>query len=267
MTRIFHPEELSHSKNIIGTEVALSAEASHHLCTVLRMIPGDPLVIFCNDGQDYHATLSHAHKKNSRVVVQQVTPNLTESPVYFHLVQGVCRGEKMDWIIQKAVELGVNEITPVISERTQGNKSLKDAELLAKKNQHYQQIIISACEQSGRSRVPLLNPTLKFEDFMTLAKNSLDKENAPSKIILSPPIANQSHFTLKNLPPTLSTRSTNEKPELIFIVGPEGGLTDQEILQAVEASYAPLSLGPRILRTETAALAFIAAIQGMIGDF
>jgi 16S rRNA (uracil1498-N3)-methyltransferase len=222
------------------------------------MSVGEKLILFCGDGQDYHATLTQSHKKNSRAKIYKIMPNLTESPIHFHLVQGLCRGEKMDWIIQKAVELGVTEITPVITERTQGNKSLKEAELLAKKNYHYQQVIISACEQSGRAKIPLLNPILKLEEFINTEKKLESPPETSLKIILSPDPKNSLSLTLKNIP---------SPQKIIFIVGPEGGLTEQEIYLAIDARYAPLMLGPRILRTETAAVAFISAAQGKWGDF
>jgi 16S rRNA (uracil1498-N3)-methyltransferase len=248
MTRIYHPAK-------IDTEVTLSPEASHHLATVLRMNPGEPLTLFNGDGNDYYATLTLSHKKNSQATIHKTSPNPTESSIHFHLIQGVCRGEKMDWIIQKAVELGVGSITPIITERTQGNKSLKDADLLAKKNQHYQQVIISACEQSGRARIPQLNPTLKFEEFLA----SQAKSPEESLIVLSPdPAPQASQNSFKNI---------HFSQKISFIVGPEGGLTEQEIHSALKIGYTALTLGPRVLRTETAALAFISAVQGKVGDF
>ncbi len=259
MTRIYHPETLKNCDT--QEEVSLTSEASHHLCTVLRMQEGETVRLFSGDGNDYEGILSYAHKKNARVRIQKCYHNATESPFQMHLLQGICRGEKMDWIIQKAVELGVTEITPVITERTQGNKSLKDAELLAKKNQHYQQIIISACEQSGRARIPILHPALSLEALLKIQKNSISAEpegRHTSKIILSPELPNHPSIRLSQIHPAQC---------LTFMVGPEGGFTDQELLSAIDSEFSPVTLGPRILRTETAAIAFISAIQAKFGDF
>ena len=245
MIRLYHPEPLS----TLGL-ITLSPEASHHLCTVLRISIGETLILFCGDGMDYQGTLSVAHKKNAQVLLSKKTVNSSESPLKIHVVQGLCKGEKMDLIIQKSVELGVTEITPLITERTQGNKSLKDPEWLAKKTDHYQKIVISACEQSGRSVIPKVHPTLTLEEHLKKSKKETEKwVLAPSA--LSQPIKNLSLTTLS----------------VEFMVGPEGGLSPSEIQQAMNAGYQPLSLGPRILRTETAALACIAALQGRFGDF
>ncbi len=248
-TRIFHPETIS-----VPGELNLSSEASHHLCTVLRIQMGEPLVVFSGDGMDYHGKLIFSHKKQARVFISSAVKNYSESSLSVHLIQALCKGEKMDFILQKSVELGVTEISPVISERSQGHKGLKEAEFLTKKTEHYQRVVISACEQSGRSVIPLVHPIQNLENyFRQTSKNALK-----GRWILAPSPEN-SPLSIKTL---TSPSSTVE-----FIVGPEGGLSSKEIENAIALDYLPLSLGPRILRTETAALAFIAGLQSRFGDF
>jgi 16S rRNA (uracil1498-N3)-methyltransferase len=229
------------------------------------MEQGTALTVFCGDGKNYEGILSFAHKKNAQVTLTDSRENLSESPLKIHLIQGLCKGEKMDFILQKATELGVYAITPVIMERTQGNKSLKDPSWLKKKNEEYQKIVISACEQSGRSIVPMVHPTLTFEELLHRMekRNLLDSSDSKpaERFILSPhPTETLPALSLKDL----SLRSPSG---IEFMVGPEGGFTSFEVSSALEKGYLPLLIGPRILRTETAALAFIAGIQTRFGDF
>jgi 16S rRNA (uracil1498-N3)-methyltransferase len=219
---------------------------------------GSPVTLFCGDGKNYEGTLSFAHKRNAQVTLTESKENAAESPLKIHLIQGLCKGEKMDFILQKATELGVHAITPVIMERTQGNKSLKDPLWLKKKTEEYQKIVISACEQSGRSMIPTVNPTLTFERFINGRTKTC---GLGQRFILSPhPTETVPALSLKDL-------TAFSSPEVEFMVGPEGGFTSLEVSSALEKGYAPLLMGPRILRTETAALAFIAAIQTRFGDF
>jgi 16S rRNA (uracil1498-N3)-methyltransferase len=179
------------------------------------------------------------------VKVDQYNPREAESPISLCLAQGISRGEKMDYTIQKAVELGVTKIIPLLTERC----TVKlDADRREKRLQHWQSIIISACEQSGRNKIPTLLPPQAFHHWLPTA-------NADQCFVLAP-TANQK----------LEKISLKNNAEVILLIGPEGGLSDGEIALASDQSFIPLNLGPRILRTETAAVAALSALQCIYGD-
>ncbi len=230
---------------IEGTSLALDANASHHLSRVLRAKQGDELIIFNGLGGEYIATITHIDKKAVHVRIAAFDPREAESPLDLWLAQGISRGEKMDYTIQKAVELGVKKIIPLFTERC----TVKlDEERLHKRLEHWQSIAIHAAEQSGRNRIPdILAPT-------TLEK-ALPLLQTPWRFALSP------HVTQK-----LHTIQIDKLQSVLLLIGPEGGLSEHEILFTKAHHFLPLNLGPRIMRTETAAVAAITALQCYFGD-
>ncbi|MEN3158018.1 16S rRNA (uracil(1498)-N(3))-methyltransferase [Alkalimonas sp. NCh-2] len=225
------------------SSLSLPDEAAAHVGRVLRMQPGDALQLFNGDGKNYSAQIEHLSKKQVQVSVTSSEPNATESNLHLHLGQVISRGDRMDFAIQKAVELGVSVITPLFSERC-GVKL--DGERLEKKQQQWQKIVHSACEQSGRSQVPKIQPALPLASW--LAEPTKDV-----KLTLHPWASD----TIKTLVPAQSIR---------LMIGPEGGFSEQEMAAALAAGYLGIRLGPRVLRTETAALTAISALQLQFGD-
>lgn len=223
----------------------LDDQASHYLAHVLRVRPGDDLYLFNQQGREYLARIEKIDKKKIFVLTKEFIARTAESPLTIHLAQGISRGEKMDFTIQKAVELGVNIITPLMTDRV--NVKL-NPEKIAKKIRHWQSVIISACEQSGRNQIPMLQEANSLKNFVTSVK-------ADWKLILTP-FAKQklTEFPIKN------------SDQVILLIGPEGGLTPEEIDLAMQYHFKAINLGPRILRTETAGLAAISALQCYAGD-
>ena len=216
---------------------------AHYIGRVLRMAPGDAVQLFDGSGQEYLGELLEVGKKSVRVTLSQALPGQAESPLHVHLGQGLSRGERMDWAIQKATELGANVITPIVSERCEVR--LKD-ERADKRLAHWRQVAISACEQCGRSSVPTIHSPVLLADWLKACDEEL-------KLVLHP-VAE----------PLLS----HAKPaSLAFLIGPEGGLSDAEVEQAKAAGFQAARLGPRVLRTETAPVVALAVAQQLWGDF
>ncbi|QBQ14032.1 MULTISPECIES: 16S rRNA (uracil(1498)-N(3))-methyltransferase [unclassified Pseudomonas] len=216
---------------------------AHYISRVLRMSEGDPVQLFDGSGQEFRASLLEVGKKRVVVQVTETFAGQVESPLQIHLGQGLSRGERMDWAIQKATELGVNEITPIFSDRCEVR--LKD-ERADKRLQHWRQVAISACEQCGRSRVPVIHPPLLLADWLKQAEADL-------KLVLHP---------------VAEPLVSHAKPgSLAFLIGPEGGLTDGEVEAAQGAGFHAARLGPRVLRTETAPVVALAVAQQLWGDF
>lgn len=226
----------------LNDTIELPKEASHHCVQVLRYCVGKELVLFNGDGFDYVARITEIEGKRSRVFISQKLTLNNESPLKIHLYQGIARGDKMDFIIQKSVELGVTQITPIFTERC--NVKL-DQKRLSKKQEHWQAVAISACEQSGRGLVPTINPAVQFKN-------------------LSHPLS-LSNFYLE---PTASQGIEDQKnlTEVSLFIGPEGGFSEFDRQQLKSLEIEGLKLGPRILRTETAGLATIAIFQSHFGD-
>ncbi|MFC3396767.1 16S rRNA (uracil(1498)-N(3))-methyltransferase [Brenneria rubrifaciens] len=238
--RIFHPETLP----IIGGEVELSEDAANHIGRVLRMNTGQPLQLFDGSNHVFDAEIVLAGKKSVRVCFTAGKLEDKESPLHLHLGQVMSRGEKMEFTIQKSIELGVNIITPLFSERC-GVKL--DTGRLEKKVGQWQKIAISACEQCGRNRLPVIRPPMMLEAWCA-------EQDAALKLNLHPR-ATQSINTL-----SLSVSQVR------LLIGPEGGLSSNEILLTSEYGFTDILLGPRILRTETTALTVITALQVRFGD-
>lgn len=227
-----------------GLTVTLNAKTSNYLCNVLRMDAERELIVFCGDGKEHSATLSLAHKKHAEVTINSSTELSRESSLHTHLAIGISRGERFDFVLQKATELGITEITPLFTERTE--VKLK-GDRLEKKAEHWQQILISACEQCQRNTLPILNPATSYANF-------LGQSPAGLKLVLH-------HRSDKSL----NQHSTPE--QVTLMIGPEGGLSEEEILLAEANGFNALTLGPRVLRTETAPIVAISAVQLLWGDY
>lgn len=216
---------------------------AHYIGRVLRHAVGDAVQLFDGCGQEFLGELIEVGKKSVRVELREAFAGMPESPLHIHLGQGLSRGERMDWAIQKATELGAQVISPIISERCEVR--LKD-ERADKRMTHWRQVAISACEQCGRSVVPVIHPPILLADW-------LKQTDAQLKLVLHP-VAE----------PLLS----HAKPDsLAFLIGPEGGLTDGEVEQAKAAGFHAARLGPRVLRTETAPVVALSVAQQLWGDF
>lgn len=240
VSRIYQTASLSDNSTL-----RLDENASHHLSRVLRVKKGDYLTLFNGEGGEYKAIITHIDKKGVIVDILSHSLREAESPIEIHLAQGIARGEKMDFIIQKAVELGVNTVTPLITERC--NVRL-DNEREEKRSKHWQSVAISACEQSGRNRVPTILSPVLLKEWLPCVK-------ADKCFVLSP------YVEAKLLPAALSQHAS-----IVLLIGPEGGLSDQEVSAALQHGFLPLNLGPRVLRTETASIASIAILQYYFGD-
>ncbi|MBU3057402.1 16S rRNA (uracil(1498)-N(3))-methyltransferase [Pseudomonas indica] len=216
---------------------------AHYIGRVLRLAVGDAVQLFDGSGQEFLGQLSEVGKKSVRVELTEQFDGQAESPLRVHLGQGLSRGERMDWAIQKATELGVAVITPVVSERCEVR--LKD-ERADKRLSHWRQIAISACEQCGRSVLPVIHPPLLLSDW-------LRQTEADLKLVLHP---------------VAEPLSNRPKPaSLAFLIGPEGGLSETEVDQAKAAGFHAARLGPRVLRTETAPVVALSVAQQLWGDF
>lgn len=224
--------------------IELEEPASHYLARVLRLSEGDPLILFNGDGRDYLAEISGIRKKRVLVRVLESKDPANESPLKINLVQAICRGERMDYVLQKATELGVSSIQPLKSQRVEVRL---DETRQAKRMVHWQRVVISACEQSGRALVPAVHTPLSLPEWMASA-------DAPPRLVLDP----FSESRLSDLSVTASSIS--------ILVGPEGGFTGEEMAKARARGVIPVSLGPRVLRTETAGPAAIAVVQAKAGD-
>ena len=224
----------------------LDDEGAAHIGRVLRMGAGEHISLFNGDGYDYLAEIVDSGKKSVSVKILSQAANETESPLHLHLGQVISRGDRMDFTIQKSVELGVNTITPLFSERC-GVKLT--GERLEKKIQQWQKIVISACEQSGRSHVPVVRAAMTVEQWCSEPSQAL-------KLNLHPRAAHG----INGL--TLSADSARVR----LLIGPEGGLSNDEIRMTETHDFTDVLLGPRVLRTETAALTAITALQLKFGD-
>ena len=229
---------------LIGHELNLSDDAANHIGRVLRMKVNDKLELFDGTNTQFSAVITAINKKNVSVFIESATPCDRESPLHLHLGQVISRGEKMEFTIQKSTELGVNIITPLLSNRC-GVRL--DQERLEKKRSQWQKIAISACEQCGRNQIPEIRPVMQLADWRIEMDDCL-------KLNLHP-YASQRISTLK---PTVK--------RIRLLIGPEGGLTDDEIALTAINGFTDILLGPRVLRTETAALTAITALQTQFGD-
>ena len=243
--RIYQAEPLT-----VGQEIQLDSQATVHVSRVLRLRAGDAIVVFNGQGGEYQGILQHLDKRAATVQLQDFIETEVESPLKITLAQGISRGERMDYTVQKAVELGIHCIVPLQTERTVVN--LND-ERKERRRQHWQTVVHSACEQSGRNVVPLVEPVIKLSNWLQTTDVASASEN---KIVLN-----------HRVDLGVDSLSVNPQQTVQVLIGPEGGLAEDEIAQAEQAGFVSVRLGPRVLRTETAALAFVSVLQAKWGDF
>ena len=259
MTRLFLPPE-----ELTSDEVVITGDNARHLALVLRIETGELIEVLDGNGQKYTCTVRRVHKKEVVARIINKEPYSVESPVAVTLAQGIARGEKMDLIIQKSTELGVQRIIPVITERSQVRNT--------KKLERWRKIAASASQQSGRDKIPEILEPVALKDFlsetvqMQLAGNSVSviptKAGIQKKEILK--LILSESFQEQNLKKIL--KAENDIKQILLLIGPEGGFSKEEITVAVETGFREVSLGPRILRTETAPIAVISIIQYARGD-
>ncbi len=230
-----------------GADVTLDEAACHHLLQVLRARPGQPVCLFNGTGVECQGRLLDLNKRRATVAVETCAEVTRESVLAITLVQGISRGERMDYTLQKAVELGVRTIAPVITEHTVVRLDQVQA---GKRHSHWRKIVVHACEQCGRNHLPELLPVCHLNEWLA-------KPVMGAGIVLRPEVAQ------------LLTHLKIPVPHdgVTVLIGPEGGLSEAEAAFAERRGYQPVRLGPRILRTETAALAALAAMQTLWGDY
>lgn len=228
-----------------GAEIVLPPDRLNYLKNVLRLRDGQTVIVF--DGRDNQATARlQLGRREGVLLLDEVVRHGVESPLQTHLLQAMAKGEKMDWIIQKAVELGVHRITPVMTERSVVELKSERAD---RRHGRFVDIAISACEQSGRNTLPQIDPITSLE-------TALNDVTASCRWILHPVVEDASH-----------AKSTQPPASAAVLIGPEGGFTNDEIRQTIQRSFEAVQLGPRILRTETAGLAALTALQLRWGDY
>ncbi len=238
--RIFTQQPLS-----AQSEVELESAPSAHIARAMRMGVGDALTVFNGQGGEYAALITAVSKKAVTVTIGDFRNIELESPLAIHLGIAISRGDRMDWVMQKATELGVSRVSPLLTQRTEVKLKGERAD---KKIQHWRQIGIAACEQCGRNQLPLIEPLQTLPDWLAATKDE-------TKLVL--------HHRALRAEPT----NTERKPTKVsLLIGPEGGLSDLEIGMAEQAQFQALRLGPRVMRTETAPLAAIAILQSRWGD-
>jgi 16S rRNA (uracil1498-N3)-methyltransferase len=240
LTRVYVPGPLTS-----GSRHTIAGDAANHITRVLRLEQGYPLTLFDGRGGEYAARIEAIRNGEVIVDVQERSASIRESALHLTLAQGVARGERMDWVVQKATELGVTRIVPVLTERTVVKLDAKQSE---RKLAHWQGIVVAACEQSGRDRIPEVAAPLDLHDFL----HGIDLR--ATRLLLSP----------------TGTQRVNDlkAPEggIVVLIGPEGGLTETEQRAALSAGFLAVRLGPRVLRTETAAVAALTLLQHQFGD-
>lgn len=226
-----------------GQTINLADDVVQHVSRALRMRTGDQIELFNGDGHNYSAHLVTVEKRSAQVLIDSAQAVAVESPLRVHIGQSVSRGERMDYAVQKATELGMDQLTPLLSERCEVKLN---AERQLKRQQHWQQVVTSACEQSGRCSVPPVN------EFQALA-DWCQQVDAELKFVLH-------HHSAAPL-------GAYDAPESVaLLIGPEGGLSEAEVELAISHGFKPLALGPRVMRTETAPVAAQAVMHYLWGD-
>jgi 16S rRNA (uracil1498-N3)-methyltransferase len=240
LTRVFIDAELQ-----TGQRLTVEGSAGNHIVRVLRARVGDTLTLFTGRGGEYGSRIEEMRRDTLQVSVHEHRNDERESPFHLTLAQGISRGERMDWVVQKATELGVSRIAPLFTERSMVRLDEKQAE---RKVQHWRAIAIAACEQSGRNRVPEIEtPTGLYE--------MLEQRTAGgAALLLSPGAA----LRIADVPATEAGATV--------LIGPEGGLAEVEQETALRSGFTPVRLGPRVLRTETAAVCALTLLQQKFGD-
>lgn len=226
-----------------GAEVSLSDSVVQHVSRSLRMRPQDQIILFNGDGSEYKAELINIEKRNVTARIIESTLSSTESPLPITIGQTLSRGERMDYAVQKSTEMGVKSITPLFSERCEV-KLPKDRQ--EKRVKHWHQIAISACEQSGRTMPPEIAYPTDLEKWLAA-------QDAELKLVLH-------HHSEQPL------QEMSAPESVALLIGPEGGLTSDEVELATQYGFKPLTLGPRVMRTETAPVAALTLLNYLWGD-
>lgn len=226
-----------------GTEVRVEGDKAHHLRNVLRLRTGDGVILFDGAGGEHDATVTDLGRGLVTLTVGRHRPAHRESPLRLELAQGIARGDRMDFAVAKAVELGVHAIRPLFTDKGQVRLA---GERLARKPAHWRRVAESAAEQSGRERVPEVHDPMPLRDWLDIAPET-------TRLVLDP--------TAETGP-----ASPPRTADACLLIGPESGLSDTELATAREAGFIPLRLGPRVLRTETAGPAALAILQALWGD-
>lgn len=239
VTRIYQPGEFSP-----GEIIPLSTPASQHVGRVLRMKIGDSILLFNGNNYQFPAKIVEVSKREVKIEIQDAKQHSVESHLKIHLGQCISKGDKMDLVMQKAVELGATSITPIFSKFCSVNL---DEKRIEKKHKQWQEQVISACEQSGRNYLPIVNFPCKIQNF-------IENCEASHKLILHP-TANSSLQDYKDI-----------SKDVTILIGPEGGLAEDEVNYAQKFEFKPIKMGPRILRTETAAISALSILQAIYGD-
>lgn len=233
-----------------GAELALPDIAAHHAVRVLRLSELDPVIVFDGEGGEYEAVITHVHRGRVRIKTGRLREVGCESPLDITLVQGVSAADRMDLTVRKAVELGVRRIVPVLTQRSVVKL---DGNRVDRRRAHWQGIAISACEQCGRNRVPPVEDPVGFETWLAALPRA--PEDGQSRLFLAIDGAQRP----RDLPPPAGP--------VLLLAGPEGGFAPGEADLVLSRGFTPVRLGPRVLRTETAALAALATLQALWGDF
>jgi len=245
MNRFYHPDTIS-----AHSEINLSEDTSKHLVKSLRLKPSDKIVLFNGDGYDYHGEVSDIDKKNVKIAVHEKKLNTSEADIDISILQSVTSRDKLDFIFQKNTELGIKNFYLINTERVNFKIPQSKTE---NRIEHLKKVVISACEQSGRSKIPTVHETI-------LGLNKLTNEDDHScKLILNP----YTDYSLSNL----RNNDLINKKSFQVLIGPEGGFSEAEIKVAENVGFKSLSLGKRVLRTETASLSIASAILALTNNF
>ncbi|MDP1774361.1 MAG: 16S rRNA (uracil(1498)-N(3))-methyltransferase [Methylobacter sp.] len=247
ISRLYTPAQLT-----TGKLIELDDDNGHYVRTVLRLKKDAPIILFNGHGGEYSCTVTEVSRKAVLVAVEQWNDHSVESPLHVALGLGISRGDRMDLTVQKAVELGVNQITPLLTERcvVQFKGEKKPQRLL-----HWQKIVQHAAEQSGRTALPALQEVETLQNWVG--------QQQGLKVFLDP----YAETTLSELTPETMKSCPELSRRVTLLTGPEGGFSDQERAIAKASGFIPVRLGARILRTETASIAALAAVQLLWGDF
>jgi len=232
----------------IDSTIILPEQAGEHVVRVLRLGVGHPIVLFNGDGYEYDALLSSMAKRAVAATVTEKRSVDRESPLAITVAQAICTGEKMDFVLQKSTELGAVRFIPLMTERTEVR--LHDPDQIERRLGHWRRVIVSSCEQSGRTRLPHLSEPQKLAAWVSEYPRSQEL-----RIVLHPR-ADRSLSEVGDIPANIT-----------LVIGPEGGFSDRELTLLRAAHFSCVRLGPRILRTESAGLAALAAFNALKGDF
>src|SRR3984885_12228159 len=240
LTRVFIETELQS-----GQRLTVEGSAGNHIVRVLRLRVGDTLTLFNGHGGEYGGRIEEMPRHTLQVTVIEHRNDERESPFHLTLAQGISRGERMDWVVQKATELGVSRIAPLFTERSMIRLDEKQA---ARKVQHWRAIAIAACEQSGRNQLPEIATPTGLYDMLE------QRTRSGTALLLSPGAA----LRIADVPAAEAGATV--------LIGPEGGLAEVEQETALRSGFTPVRLGPRVLRTETAAVCALTLLQQKFGD-